>query len=368
MSEAVDVVATEPVAPVVAEPKAQKLAPLTAEEKKLVEERKAAKKASREARATETPEEKQARREAKEARRAAETPEETRARKERGQLWSRAQRLERTERREARKAEFEKYKSAASKAEQIKREGYKKFEEAANIRKQFASIRDVVNQNPGAGLLEMAKIFGLSEDTVEEMFENRVQWQKQWAQMNEDQKARYMAEQRANQLQQEHDARQAQEQEQRAGQELLQKQDAFEKKLANEVVPHMESAGLKPTHLKLKLVAATLGAIADRDGPEQEPDIGEAVAYVAEAYGKDLDETVRGLDPAAFERRYPEQMERLRKYWLAKATGTRSAPPGGGTPQAAPRAAPREHEGDISQKTSWSDVSRMFKNIQRGVR
>lgn len=365
MSEAVTAPATETVPPTA---KAEAQVSLTPEEKKLYEERKAAKKAAKEARANETPEEKEARRKAKEERRAKETPEETAERKKRGEVWARARQAERAERRAQREADLARWKKEAEAAAQIKREGYKKFEEAASLRKQFASIRDVVTSNPAAGLLEMAKIFGLSEDVVEEMFQNRVQWQQQWAKMNDDQKARYMAEQKAAQLQQEQEARLAQEQEQKAQTELAQKQDAFEKKLAAQVVPQMESAGLKPTHLKLKLVAATLGAIADRDGPDQEPDIGEAVAYVAEAYGKDLDETVRALDPATFERRYPEQMERLRKYWLAKATGTRAAPSGDGRPQAAPRATPRENEGNISSKTSWSDVSRMFKNIQKGVR
>jgi hypothetical protein len=348
------------------------LAQLTADEKKVIEERKAAKEARRASRGEETPEQRAARKAeqkaAKSERRAAETPEEKESREARREIFRKAERLERRAAKEAKVSEVETWKKKVEQAEQIRREGHKKFQEAAGLRKQFTAIRDVVAQNPAAGLVEMAKIFGLPEETLDEMFQNRMQWQRQWEGMTEDQKARFMAEQKAQQLQAEHDERVAQEQSQKQEQEFLKKQDDFEKKLSAQVIPHMQAAGLKPSLLKLKLVAATLGAIADRDGPDQEPDIAEAVAYVAEAYGTDLDETYGALDPQAFEKRYPAQMDRLRKYWLAKATGNRGAPSGtDGKPPAAPRATPRD-DGEFTPKSSWSEVSKYFKNIQRGGR
>jgi hypothetical protein len=122
----------------------------------------------------------------------------------------------------------------------------------------------------------------------------------------------------------------------------------------------MEEAGLKPTHLKLKLIAATLGAIADREGPDVEPDIREAVGYVAEAYKKDLDDSVNSLDPATFVARYPKLAETLRKYEVSRATG--KAPANAGKP-----AAPRETAQDDKQET-WSEFSKRIKALQKGQR
>ena len=250
---------------------------------------------------------------------------------------------------------------ALARAKEIEKGGRSKLEEAATLRKQFTAIKDIVLENPEAGLLEMAKIFGLSEQTIDRFWEQRASLQKRWEGMSDDQKARYMAEQKAAQLEQEKRDREQQDQNAKATQELRARQDAFEKKLAAETLPAMQEAGLHPTPLKLKLVAATLGAIADRDGPDHEPDLKEAVAYVAEAYDKDLEDSVKALDPEVFIRRYPELAEKLRKYEVARATGR--PPAASGRPPAPPKA---PQDGNVKQ--SWDEFSRQMRALQKGQR
>lgn len=251
---------------------------------------------------------------------------------------------------------------AIARAKEIEKGGRSKLEEAAQLRKQFTQIKDIILENPEAGFLEMAKIFGVGEETIDRLYAQRAHLQKQWEGMNDDQKARWVAEQKARQLEQEKQAREAQEQQARMSHEARAKQDAFEKKLAADTLPAMQEAGLHPTPLKLKLVAATLGAIADRDGPDQEPDIKEAVAYVAEAYGRDLDDSVKALDPEAFIRRYPELAEKLRKYEVARATGR--PPAASGKPPAPPKAPQDGNE----KSPTWDDFSRQIRALQKGQR
>jgi hypothetical protein len=252
----------------------------------------------------------------------------------------------------------------AKRASEIEKGGRKAFEEASGLRKQFANIKDIVLQNPEAGILEIAKTFGLPEEVIDQIIAKRVGLQKQWEKMTPDQKARFVAEEKAAALEAEKSAREQEEARTAQEADYRQKVDAFEKKLANDTFPAMQEYGLEPSALKLKLVAATLGAIADREGPDREPDVREAVAYVAEAYQKDLDSSVNSLDPAKFVARYPELAKKLRAYEVSRATG--KAPGTESRQASASRASPPEN---ASQKNeTWADFSKRMRQLSMGKR
>lgn len=251
----------------------------------------------------------------------------------------------------------------ARQAKQIKNEGYKKFEEAANLRKQFLGIKDIIHQDPESGMLEMAKLFGLPDDTLERIYARRQHFEKQWADMNEDQRARWIAERKTAELQGEKAQREEQAKAEQAQQEYQNKLVHEEKRLATETLPAMQRAGLPTTHLTVKMVAATLGALADRD-PDSPPNIDEAVEYVARVWHEQTSGYITGFekDPGAFVTRYPAVSEALRKHYVAQATGK---PPGiGKAPVSQGNPPPKVEE---ESRQTWSEFSQQIRALQRGT-
>src|SRR5712664_2636898 len=154
---------------------------------------------------------------------------------------------------------------AKKKADHIRKEGYKKFEEAASLRKQFQKIQSLVNENPEAGLLELATILGLSQESLDKLWSQKADLNRQWEKWTPEQRELYLTQQKVKQLEDERLGRQQQEEEAKATAEGRQKQIEFEKELARDTFPAMQAAGLPQTALHLKLVAATIAALADRN-------------------------------------------------------------------------------------------------------
>lgn len=256
---------------------------------------------------------------------------------------------------------------ARKKADQIRREGYRKFEEAAGLRKQFEKIQSLVHQNPEAGLIELATIMGLPPEALEKLWAQKADLNKRWEQWTPEQRELYLTQQKVKQLETERSENQRQAEEKEASGKATLQQQAFEKELAKDTFPAMQEAGLPQTGLTLKLVAATLGALADRDGPDQKPDIREAVAYVSESFHNTVDEKVKGFakDPKAFAARYPEVADALRKMSVAEARGKapgQADAPSGKQPTARPNGSSQE------KPANWSDMTKFFRNLQRGGR
>lgn len=251
----------------------------------------------------------------------------------------------------------------AKTADQIKREGYKKFEEASAIRKNFRGIQEIVKQDPERGIFELAKILGVPADQVDALFKNRAEAEKQWAEMSPEQKALYMAQQRAQAAEKALADRETQDKAKTDETEYAKKLDEAERLFAKETLPAMQEANLPQNPLTVKMVAATLAALADREGPDSPPDVREAVDYVANAWQADRDAFVKGFtkDPGAFSSRYPDLTKAILKAEVARATG-RSPVQTTGT-AAAPRAAPT-----AKASQTWSDFSKQIRALQTGKR
>lgn len=249
----------------------------------------------------------------------------------------------------------------ARRAGQIKREGYKKFEEAAGLQKQFRGIKDIIHADPEAGIIELANLFGLPADTLDRLYARRSAFESRWAEMSEDQKARWMAERKVASLEGEKKERETEQLQIKQQEEYQQKLHAEEQRLSKETLPAMERAGLPPTHLTVKMVAATLGALADRD-PDSPPNLDEAVEYVARVWHEQTDGFITRFekDPGAFTKRYPTFAETLRKHYVAQAT---RAPGSTGKAQVS-RASPQPKADE--KPVSWTEFTQQMRALAAG--
>lgn len=250
----------------------------------------------------------------------------------------------------------------AKTAADIKREGYKKFEEAASIRKQFQGIQQILRANPERGLLELAKVMGVPEGHLDQLFRNRAEAERQWATMTEEQKALYLAREQNAQLQEQLQEKNALETKGKEEKEYAEKLDQAEKLFAKETLPTMAEVGLPQNPLTVKMVAATLASLADREGPDNPPDIREAVDYVYTVWQADRDAFVKSFDkdPGRFTARYPELTKAILKAEVARATGRNPALP-------ARSQVPPEQQPPRSAQT-WADFSKQIRALQAGKR